>query len=144
MLRHSDKFMYNVFLSLKIFMILLLKTILSILLIFNAQISTAKKTKNSDPIAIVTIAPNYPRSAAEKGIEGKVTLEFTITTTGTVTNPIVISSSPENVFDREALRAILKFKFAPAIKKGKAIESTAQQTIFFKLPKGYTPEPLDG
>ncbi len=124
-------------------MALLLKTTLSILLIFNAQVSTAKKSKNRDPIAIVTISPNYPRSAAEQGIEGKVTLEFTITTTGSVTNPIVISSSPENIFDREALRAILKYKFAPAMKKGKMIESTAQQTILFKLPKGYTPKPLD-
>jgi len=129
-------------------MTLLIKTILSMLLIFNVQISTAKKNKNknknSDPIAIVTIAPNYPRSAAEQGVEGKVTLEFTITTTGSVTNPIVVSSSPENVFDREALRAIVKYKFAPAIKKGRAVESRAEQTIIFKLPEGYKPKPLDG
>ena len=56
-----------------------------------------------------------------------MTLEFTITTTGTVINPVVVSSNPEKTFDREALRAILKYKFAPAIKKQKAICQVSQR-----------------
>ncbi len=122
----------------------LLKIIVIFTLIFCTNPLLAKrKVKDRGPIAIVTVAPNYPRAAAEQGIEGKVTLEFTITTTGTVINPVVVSSNPEKTFDREALRAILKYKFAPAIKKQKAIQIRVSQTLSFKLPDGYQPHLID-
>ncbi len=125
-----------------------MRSLLKIILIFTILFSSnplfaKKKIKDRGPIAIVTVAPNYPRAAAEQGIEGEVTLEFTITTTGTVTNPVVIASNPEKLFDREALRAILKYKFAPAIKKQKAIQIRVSQTLSFKLPDGYQPHLID-
>ena len=113
-------------------------------MIFSMESSFAKKKfKDRGPISVVTIQPNYPREAAEQGIEGEVTLEFTVTTMGTVTNPVIISSKPEGIFDREALRAILKYKFGSAMKKQKMVESKAQLTIIFKLPEGYQLQPID-
>jgi protein TonB len=105
------------------------------LVLVTSNVCSAKKIKNHDPIAIVTIAPNYPQQAAVAGIEGEVTLEFTITEKGSVIDPVVIDSTPKDIFDKEAIRAIMKFKFAPAIKNRKPVESRAQQTIRFRLSR---------
>jgi protein TonB len=109
-------------------------TIILLILVVIPHSSFARKIKDHDPILIVSIFPNYPRSAAEQGIEGSVTIEFTVNTMGSVEDPKVITSTPVGIFDKEALRAILKFKFAPKIVKKKTVKSRVVQTIKFKLP----------
>ena len=86
-----------------------------------------------DIIPIVRINPVYPRDAAMNGIEGWVKIEFTITETGTVKSPRVIDSMPPRVFNREAIRAILKWKFKPRVVEGVPVERQATQTIDFRL-----------
>ena len=66
-------------------------------------------------------------------IEGFVTVQFTITETGSVTSPRVLESSPPRVFDRAAMRAILRWKFKPRIIDGVAVSRTATQTLDFTL-----------
>ena len=85
---------------------------------------------------IVRINPMYPRDAQFRGLEGWVKLEFTITEVGTVKNPKVIEADPPRVFNREALRAILKWKFKPRVIDGVAVERTATQTLDFTLDQG--------
>ena len=68
-----------------------------------------------------------------KGQEGWVKIEFTITETGTVKSPRVIDAEPPRVFNREAIRAILKWKFKPRVVDGVAVERLATQTIDFNL-----------
>lgn len=97
--------------------------------------SSVDMTENGGIIPIVTIAPNYPRKAAIAKIEGWVKIEFTITEGGTVVGPKVVGSKPVRIFDREALRAILKYKFKPKIVDGVALTQVATQTIEFKLAK---------
>lgn len=94
------------------------------------------KTAEGDIIPIVRINPIYPREAAMKGTEGWVKIEFTITETGTVKNPRVIDAKPARVFNREATRAILKWKFKPRVINGVAVERRATQTIDFTLEGG--------
>ncbi|VAW40820.1 putative TonB-dependent receptor [hydrothermal vent metagenome] len=84
-------------------------------------------------IPIVTIQPNYPRKAQIAKIEGWVEIGFTITETGTVINPKVVKSKPARIFDREAIRAILKYKFKPKIVDGVAKTQYTTQTIEFAL-----------
>lgn len=91
------------------------------------------KTAEGDVIPIVRINPIYPREAALKGQEGWVRIEFTITETGTVKSPEVIDAMPPRIFNREAIRAILKWKFKPRVVDGVAVERRAVQTIDFKL-----------
>jgi len=86
-----------------------------------------------DVVPLVRINPQYPRDAALNQIEGYVTIEFTITETGSVRDPRVIDSKPPRVFDREALRAILRWKFKPRVIDGTAVARTATQTIEFSL-----------
>lgn len=86
-----------------------------------------------DVVPLVRINPQYPRDAAMNQIEGYVTIEFTITETGSVRDPRVIDSKPPRVFDREAIRAILRWKFKPRVVDGTAIARQAVQTIDFNL-----------
>jgi protein TonB len=86
-----------------------------------------------DVVPLVRINPQYPRDAAMNQIEGYVTIEFTITETGAVRNPRVIDSKPPRVFDREAIRAILRWKFKPRVVDGEAVARRATQTIEFNL-----------
>lgn len=86
-----------------------------------------------DIIPLVRIQPMYPRRAAIAKIEGFVTVEFTITETGSVTDPEVVDSKPPRVFDREAIRAILKWKFKPRVIDGQPVARRATQTLDFKL-----------
>ena len=94
------------------------------------------KTAEGDIIPIVVIRPMYPRDAAMQGLEGWVRVEFTITEVGTVKDPRVVDADPPRIFNREALRAILKWKFKPRVIDGVAVERGAQQTIEFTLDQG--------
>jgi len=75
-----------------------------------------------DVVPLVRIDPNYPMRARQRGIEGWVLLEFSISKTGTIKNPKVISSHPGTIFDRSALNAVRKWKYNPKIKNGAAVE----------------------
>ena len=100
---------------------------------FIGNFGTVDKTSEGDVIPLVQIRPMYPRDAAMKGIEGWVKVEFTITPIGTVINPRVLDSEPARIFNREALRAIVKWKFKPRVVDGVAVERVASQVIGFDL-----------
>jgi protein TonB len=86
-----------------------------------------------DIIPVVVIRPMYPREAAITGTQGWVKVEFTITDAGTVKDPRVIDAKPPRIFNREAIRAILKWKFKPRVVDGIAVERRATQVIDFTL-----------
>lgn len=100
---------------------------------FIGSFETIDKTAEGDIIPIVVIRPMYPRDAAMQGIEGWVKVEFIITPVGTVKDPRVIDAQPPRIFNREALRAILKWKFKPRVIDGVAVERPATQIIDFNL-----------
>jgi len=86
----------------------------------NSDIAIA--ASDSDVVPIVRVNPQYPLRASERGIEGWVVVEFTISKTGTVKNPRVLSAQPSSIFDREALKAIRKWKYNPKIEDGVPVE----------------------
>lgn len=100
---------------------------------FLGGMRTGEGAQEGDLIPLVRIQPQYPRRAALAGIEGWVKVEFTITETGSVADPKVIDSKPPRIFDREAIRAILKWKFKPRVVNGQAVPMRATQTIDFNL-----------
>jgi protein TonB len=77
---------------------------------------------DSDIVPIVRVNPQYPLRASERGIEGWVEVQFTISRAGTVKDPVVTNAQPQNIFDREALRAIRKWKYNPKIENGEPVE----------------------
>jgi protein TonB len=88
---------------------------------------------DSDVIPIVRIAPQYPREALMKGIEGWVELEFVINSDGTVANPVILGAVPAQIFNRSAMRAILRWKFKPRFVDGRAVSRRGRQVIEYKL-----------
>ncbi len=77
--------------------------------------------------------PAYPQDALRNGIEGYVTLAFTVNAKGRVYDIQIIDSKPKRVFDKAAIRAIKLWQFKPAISNGIAIDARAEQTISFSL-----------
>jgi protein TonB len=86
-----------------------------------------------DYLPIVRVAPVYPARALSRGIEGYVDMSFTVTTTGTVKDPIVVFST-SSLFDRAATRAVLKFKYKPRVVDGVPVEVPGVKTrISFQI-----------
>ncbi|MGB0996991.1 MAG: energy transducer TonB, partial [Pseudomonadales bacterium] len=85
-------------------------------------------------LPIVTVAPEYPRRMASRGIEGWVLLAFTVDELGRVVDPRVVEAQPQSGFNKAALNAITRFKFKPQVVNGTAIAVVGvQQRIVFQL-----------
>src|SRR5690625_3505782 len=76
---------------------------------FLGNFGQVDRTEEGDIVPIVRIQPQYPRDAAIAQIEGYVTIEFIIDETGSVRSPKVVDARPPRVFNREAIRAILRW-----------------------------------
>ncbi|OFC68865.1 energy transducer TonB [Alteromonas confluentis] len=86
--------------------------------------------RDGDATPIVRIDPKYPPDAARDGREGWVKLQFTINEQGGVDDISVIDADPKRIFDREARRALSKWKYKPKIVDGKAVR---QEGMFVQL-----------
>ena len=82
-----------------------------------------------DVVPLVRIAPDYPQRALQRGLEGWVRVQFTITVTGTVKDPIVVDADPKNIFDDAALKSIARWRYNPKVEDGTAVERVGVQTI---------------
>ncbi|MEM7313803.1 MAG: energy transducer TonB [Planctomycetota bacterium] len=88
-----------------------------------------------DYLPIVRVAPVYPARALSRGLEGHVDLSFTVTTAGTVRDPVVIFST-SSMFERAATRAVLKFKYKPRVVDGVPVDVPNVKTrISFRIEK---------
>jgi protein TonB len=88
-----------------------------------------------DSIPLVRVEPSYPERAAERGLEGWVEVEFTISASGTVRDPKIVAST-SNVFHKAVLDAIRKWKYQPKIEDGKPVERPGERTVLkFTLEK---------
>jgi len=86
-----------------------------------------------DYLPIVRVAPVYPARALSRGLEGYVDLSFTVTTAGTVIDPVVLFST-SSLFERAATRAVLKFKYKPRVVDGVPVDVPGVKTrISFQI-----------
>ena len=83
-------------------------------------------SQESGAIPMYRTQPNYPIVAQQRGLEGWVLLTYDVDTSGTLSNIAVIDSEPRKIFDKEAVRALRKWKFKPAMTKGQPIASVGQ------------------
>ena len=86
-----------------------------------------------DVLPIVRIDPQWPREALVEGIEGYVIVEVLIAADGSVASAVVVESVPRRMFDRNVIRAVLKWKFKPRIVNGVPVERRAIQRLDFNL-----------
>ncbi|WP_100655731.1 energy transducer TonB [Alteromonas flava] len=86
--------------------------------------------RDGEATPIVRIDPKYPVQAARDGKEGWVKLQFTINEVGGVEDIVVLEAEPKRLFDREARRALAKWKYRPKIVDGKPVK---QFNMFVQL-----------
>ena len=79
------------------------------------------------PVAIMQ--PDYPRRALQRGLEGYVIVEFTVSAIGKVVDAIVLDSS-STLFEKSALRAVARFKYKPQVVEGTAIPTPGVRYMF--------------
>jgi protein TonB len=82
----------------------------------------ALESGDGEYLPIVRPAAVYPRMAQQRGIEGFVDLEFTVTKLGAVRDPKVMQASPEGIFEKSAKDAVLKYKYKPRVVNGEPME----------------------
>ncbi len=83
--------------------------------------------RDGDATPIVRIEPKYPVQAARDGINGYVVMRFSIMEDGSVDEVEVIEAEPKRVFDKEAIRALKRWKYSPKIENGKALKQQGQK-----------------
>lgn len=87
-------------------------------------------------LPIVKVAPQYPRRALKRGLEGDVVLEYTVTKQGSVRDPVVLQSS-DAVFNQAAIDSALRYKYKPRVINGEAKEVPGVRTrIKFRMSNG--------
>jgi protein TonB len=65
-------------------------------------------------VPIERVEPVYPREAIRDNISsGKVVARLQVDEKGLVTNVTIVEANPRRVFDREVIRALSQWKFAP-------------------------------
>lgn len=65
--------------------------------------------------------PTYPAKAARDGQEGWVTLNYAVNEQGKVEEVVVIDSSGNRAFEKNAMRAVKKWRYEPAKKNGEVV-----------------------
>jgi len=87
------------------------------------------------PAILSNPRPTYPRRARMRHQQGAVKLRFTVTAAGKVRDIQVVWSRPAGVFDREAKRALARWRFKPALTDGQVVSAQVSQVIHFKLER---------
>ncbi|MFA7165933.1 MAG: TonB family protein [Desulfoplanes sp.] len=88
---------------------------------------------DTPPVPIHRARPVYPFKARRKGITGKVTVRFLVTSTGMVDNMSIVHSEPEKIFDQSVLDCIAKWRFKPGMFEGNPVATWVVLPISFKL-----------
>ncbi len=109
------------------------------------RLPETKVILEASPIGVTPIANNimvplirttapYPNRALQRGVEGFVELSFTVDRFGSVVDPVVLNAVPEGYFERSALQAIRKWRYAAAVENGEPVATyDVRQRIVFQI-----------
>jgi len=100
----------------------------------NVEVQFGSFKSDGEYLPIVRVEPIYPTRAASRGVEGYVIVEFTVTSTGSVIDPVIVEAEPSSIFNSAAQRAVLKWKYKPRVVDGTAIDVPGVRTrLTFEL-----------
>jgi TonB family protein len=107
------------------------------------QQSAKSRGATVDPASLIAnlkrlraIPPDYPPAAMAQRIAGSVTLEYSVDTRGEPRDIHVVEATPPGVFDQAAISAVKRWRYAPEVVDGKAVDVPGVRTrVRFELPK---------
>ncbi len=76
---------------------------------------------DGEMIPLTVVQPEYPRRAAQRGLEGYCTVVLTVGANG-ATKDIAIDDCPEDVFGRPSIRAAERLKYKPRVVDGQPVD----------------------
>ncbi len=85
------------------------------------------------PQAVATTQPIYPYRAKRLGVEGKVRVRFLVNTSGRTDLFKVLESNPPGTFEQTVEKTVKNWKFKPAMKDGRAVETWVETMFKFEL-----------
>jgi protein TonB len=101
-----------------------------------ARASSAKpRVADRGPEPVARVQPEYPTMAYRNREEGSVLVRADVDALGTPVNVSLARRSGSRELDDAALAAVRQWHFRPAIEGGKAVASTVEVPIDFKLGK---------
>ncbi len=90
-------------------------------------------TRGATLLKRAVIAPAYPRTALERGYEGRVLLRVRVGADGGAKEVAVKESSGHAILDDAAVRVARKWTFEPALRDGSPVEAWYEQAVRFAL-----------
>ncbi len=97
--------------------------------------STVATGSDRDVVPLVRVSPEYPPRAAARNIEGWVQVRFNITSTGSVTDVMVVGSEPQGYFEKAAVDAVARWRYSPKVEGAVSVERRGVETkLRFELP----------
>ncbi|HIF9434759.1 TPA: energy transducer TonB [Photobacterium damselae] len=89
---------------------------------------------NQQAMPLYRVEPRYPARALKQGAEGYVVLQFTIDTQGRPSDISVVEAKPRRLFERDAMRALRKWKYQAKVIDGQPVEQPGQTVkLEFKI-----------
>ena len=82
---------------------------------------------------LVKIQPLYPMRAQRRMIEGFVTVEFLVTTTGQVEQIKIIEAEPPGVFEKNVIESVSKWRFKPGTVQGIPVVTRVSNIIRYQM-----------
>jgi TonB family protein len=98
----------------------------------DAQPAAPLQVDFADAILRDWVQPEYPETARQAKLEGKVDVEFVVEPDGRVSRATVKDSTDER-FNASALAAVARWVFGPALAEGKPVASGMKVPVVFKL-----------
>ncbi|MDX2141712.1 MAG: TonB family protein [Rhodospirillaceae bacterium] len=90
--------------------------------------------KGKDPQPVYRPETKYPRDLFAQGIEGDVTVTYSLDAEGAVTNAKVVKATPKDLFDDAAIDSFMSWRFTPMLENGKPVPTSGHQyTLMFRL-----------
>nr|WP_319392598.1 energy transducer TonB [uncultured Desulfobacter sp.] len=86
------------------------------------------------PLTVISrVPPVYPFRAKAKGIEGWVSVEFTVNEQGRVQDIKIIDAEPEKIFDDSVMQCVGAWRFKPGRVNREIVKTRARTRVRFKL-----------
>ncbi len=93
-----------------------------------------QQSQDTMAIPLFRQEPRYPNRALRLGKQGYVVLAFSINESGRVSDIEVLEANPRRLFEKEAIRALKKWKYKPMVVNGKPQVQPGQKIrLDFKL-----------